>query len=329
MAVTFEKLMQSLKEKKYQPVYFLHGPEPFFIDQVTNYIADNVLTDSEKGFNQLVVYGKDTDVDTIIGAAKRYPLMSQYQVVIVKEAQQLKNLPELEKYLEKPVPTTILVLAHKYKSLDKRLKIYKLIEKNTVLFESKKLDEKKLPEWINAYLAQHGKKIKPQAALLMAEYLGSDLEQVTNALNKLVLAKNDDAPIDEKDIEVHVGISREYNVFELQNALGNRDIKKTSKILDYILSHPKVNPLPFILVVLYGYFTKVTAAQFGMSNLKALGVPDFFAKDYQRAVDNYKGKMKKIMQILQEYDLRSKGVNDVGTEEGELMKEMIFKILYV
>jgi DNA polymerase-3 subunit delta len=333
MAVTYEKLLQSLHEKKFAPVYFLHGPEPYFIDYITDYIANNALSESERGFNQVILYGKDTDANQILNASTRYPLMSNLQVVIVKEAQNLKNLAALESYFEKPVPTTILVFAHKYKSLDKRLKTTKIIEQNAVVFESKPLAENKVGEWAEKYLAQKGYKISARAAHLISEYIGSDLEKLVNALDKLMLAMDKDAIIGEEDIQTHVGISKEYNVFELTTALGSRDIPKITKLANYIVSTPKENPLPMILGVLYNYFSKVTAlyisARYDKEGMKALGIMEWFQKDYQKAAQTYGSKLKQVMKLLEQFDLRFKGVNDAGTEEAELVKELIFKIAYL
>jgi len=349
MAISYDKLLQSLKNKKFEPVYFLHGEETYFIDAITDYIEKNALTEAEKGFNQVVIYGKDTDADSIVATARRYPMMSEKQVVIVKEAQFLKGLggknnddgdekPDkkqslLEGYIEKPVPSTLLVIAYKYKTLDKRLKLYKLLDKNAVLFESAKVKENTVPEWITKYLEEKGKKITQKAALLLTEYIGNDLENIVNALEKLSIANNTEDAINEKDIEDNIGISREYNIFELTAAIGTKNKVKASKIIEYMGTHTKEHPLPMIMGFLYSYFSKIAAMQLKPGNqkeaLKAMGVMDWLQKEYTQAEQNYKGKLKPIMHILHEYDLRSKGVNDTGTGDAQLLKEMMYRIMYI
>ena len=349
MSITYDKLLQGLKARKFEPVYFLHGDEPYFIDSITDYIAENALTEGERGFNQVVMYGKDTDMDTIISACKRYPMMAERQVVIVKEAQFLKGLggknneeddekPDkkqsaLESYLEKPVPSTLLVIAYKYKTLDKRLKLYKLLDKNAVLLESPKVKENTVPDWITKYLAGKGKKITQKAALLLTEYIGNDLENIVNALEKLSIANNSDEAINEKDIEENIGISREYNIFELTAAIGAKNKVKASKIIEYMGTHTKEHPLPMVMGFLYSYFSKLAAMQLKPNNqkeaLKAMNVMDWLHREYLQAEQNYRGKFKTIMHILHEYDLRSKGVNDTGTPDAQLLKEMLYRIMYV
>jgi DNA polymerase-3 subunit delta len=332
-AITYEKLIQSLQEKKYQPVYFLHGTEPYFIDHVSDYIESKVLSDAEKGFNQSVLYGKDTDTNTILNAVTRYPLMSPVQVIIVKEAQDLKNLAGLEKYFEKPVPTTILVMCHKYKTLDKRLKAYKILEQNAVLFESKPIPEAKVPDWIEKYLERKGYKSTHKAAYLLTEYIGSDLEKLANALEKLTSAMDKGSIIDEKDVVDNIGVSREYNVFEITGALANKDIVKITKLVNYINQNTKEYPMPMMIGVLYNFFSKATSLYIGGKNdkdtLKALGIMEWVSKDFQKAAQSYGRKLIEIMKLIQTYDLRFKGVNDTGTDGTELFKELIFRIVYL
>lgn len=330
MSAEYNKLIKDLKAKKFAPVYFLHGEENYFIDAISDYIEANALSPSEQSFNQTILYGKDVDDKTIVNAAMRYPLMSQYQVILVKEAHQIKKWEAFENYFEKPVQTTILVICHKYKSLDKRLKAYKSLKAGpSVIFESKGIDEKKVPEWINEYLAEQGKKIKPAAANVLTEYIGNDLEKIANALDKLVSTKLGEEPIDENDIEQNVGISREYNVFELQKAMIYKDMLRLSKIVHVMSNNQKEHPLPMMIGFFYSFFSKVAAVQLKNSGAKDLGMNDWFMKDYQKASATYPGKVKNILKLLQEYDLRSKGVNDSGTDNGDLMKEMIYRIVYL
>ncbi len=329
MQADYLKLIASLKAKKFAPLYFLHGEENFFIDDIAQYIEENALSEGEKGFNQQILYGKDVDAATIRNAAMRYPLMSQYQVLIVKEAHLIKKWDDLEAYFEKPVESTILVICHKFGKLDKRIKAYKALEKGSgVLFESKKLEEKKVPEWIHQYLEVRNRQIKAQAADTLTEYLGNDLEKIANALDKIITTASAEKPIDEKDIEQNVGISREYNVFELQKALISKDMPALSKIIHYMSTHTKENPFPMMIGYFYGFFSKVAAVQIKHCTAKDLGINDWFFKDYLKASAAFPGKAKYIMTMLQEYDLRFKGVNDTGTAEGDLMKELLYKIIY-
>jgi DNA polymerase III subunit delta len=332
-AITYEKIVQSLQEKKFQPVYFLHGTEPYFIDYLSDYIEEHALNEAEKSFNQVVFYGKDTDVNTILNAVTRYPMMSQYQVVIVKEAQDLKNLAGLEKYFEKPVPTTILVMCHKYKSLDKRLKVTKILEQKAILFESKPIPEAKVPEWVEKYLERKGYKSTHKAGYLLAEYVGSNLEKLSNALEKITSALDKGSIVDEEDIKANVGISREYNIFELSTAIVNKDVEKVTKLVNYINDNPKEYAIQYMIVTLYNFFSKATAlymsGKYDKDTLRAVGIMEWASKDYQKAVQVFGKKLKEIMKLIQQYDLRSKGVNDTGTDSSELMKEMIFRILYL
>jgi DNA polymerase III subunit delta len=332
-AITYEKIVQSLQEKKFQPVYFLHGAEPYFIDYISDYIEEHALSEAEKSFNQVVLYGKDTDVNTILNAVTRYPMMCQYQVVIVKEAQDLKNLAGLEKYFDKPVPTTILVMCHKYKSLDKRLKVTKILEQKAVLFESKPIPETKVPEWVEKYLERKGYKSTHKAGYLLAEYVGSNLEKLSNALEKITSALDKGSIVDEEDIKANVGISREYNAFELSSAIVNKDVEKVTRLVNYINENPKDFPIQVMIVVLYNFFSKATALFMSGKNdkdtFRSLGIMEWLAKDFQKAVQVYGRKLKEIMKLIQQYDLRSKGVNDTGTAPEELMKELVFRILYL
>lgn len=333
MVVTFDKLLQSLKDRSFSPVYFLHGPEPYFIDIIADYVENHVLTEGEKGFNQVILYGRDIDANALLGACTRYPMMASHQVVIVKEAQDMKTLPQMEQYFEKPVPSTILVICHKYKSLDKRLKMAKVLEKNAVVMESQPLKESMIPGWINQYIGAAGYKMAPRTVNLLAEYTGAEIETLARNLDKLMLAAGDDKTITDQDIQTHVGISREYNVFELSKALAQKDTLKLTKIVNYMVSTPKENPLPVILAVLYGFYSKLTALQMGGSAnkdaMKALGIWPAAQQEYAEAFHNYKGRLPRAMQLLQEYDLRFKGVNDTGTDDGELLREMVFKLAYL
>lgn len=332
--MTFEQIIGDLKRKIYRPVYLLHGEEPYFIDRITGIIEDTVLTDTEKEFNQTVVYGRDADPGKIIDLARRFPMMANYQVVIVKEAQDIDKIENLQPYMEKPQPSTVLVLAYKYRKIDGRKGFAKSIEKAGAVFESKKLYDDKIPGWINAQVTGMGFSIRPDACQLLAEYLGSDLGRIINELEKLVINLPEGSAIDTGIIERNIGISKDYNIFELQNALGNRDIAKANRIINHFAANTKQNPMVVVLTVLYGYFMKLMIYhqlkdKSRENAASALSVNPFFVKDYVQAAQNYSfRRIRAIIGLLREYDLRVKGVNNGSTEEGELLRELIYKILH-
>lgn len=340
--MTAAEIIKDIKARKFKPVYLLHGEESYYIDQVTDYIEEKLLNDAEKGFNQTVLYGKDTDMSTVLGAAKRYPMMSDYQVVIVKEAQDLKwakeegNSKEAEfvlNYFEKPLPSTILVLAFKYANFDKRKKIYKAISKSGLIFQSDPVRDYKLVPWIEDFVKEKGYKIDQQASALMAEYLGTDLSKIANEIEKLMLNVSKEVTINTDLVQKNIGISKEYNVFELQKALAVRNVLKCNQIIDYFASNPKANPTVMVLANLGGYFTKLLKYHYVQNKANAasaLGVSPFFIKDYEVAARNYNtGKVFQVISLLREYDLKSKGLNSSGNvNDGELYKELIFKIIH-
>jgi len=332
--MTFEQLTGDIKRKIYRPVYLLHGEEPYFIDALTDLIEESVLTDVEKEFNQTVVYGRDTDPGRIIDMARRFPMMANYQVVIVREAQDIDKIENLQPYIEKPQPSTILVIAHKYKKIDMRKGLAKSAAKTGVVFESAKLYDNKIPAWINEQVRARGFSIRPDACQLLAEYLGADLGRIVNELEKLVISLTKEKEIDTALIERNIGISKDYNIFELQNALGARDIIKANRIINYFADNPKQNPMIVALTVLFGFFMKVMIYhqlqdKSEKNAASVLGVNPFFVKDFARAAQNYPfRRIRAIIGLLREYDLRLKGINNGSTEEGELMKELVYKILH-
>ena len=255
--MNFEAILSDLKAKKYQPVYFLMGEESYYIDYISNYITSEVLNDTEKEFNQTVLYAKDIDVQTVISTAKQFPFMGERMVVIVKEAQQLKKIEQLENYLNNPQESTILVFCHKYKSLDKRKSIYKTLSKKAVLFESKKLYDNQVPAWIVNYLSSKQYKIGHKASHLIAEYLGNDLDKVSNELDKLMIITPANSEITAESIETNIGISKDYNNFELTNALAKKDILKSNRIANFFAQNPKDNPLVVSVGVIFNFFQKV------------------------------------------------------------------------
>lgn len=332
--MNYEDILANLRKKIYHPIYFLMGEESYFIDQITEYISKNVLTEAEKGFNQHVLYGKDTDIDTIISNARRFPMMANHQVIIVKEAQNIKKIEDLEPYIEKPLTSTILVINYKYKSIDKRKSFAKKLAKGSVLFESKKIYDNQLPGWIDSYLASHQYSIMPQAAAMLAEYLGTDLSKVSNELNKLIISLPEGTKITPDHIEKNIGISKDYNIFELQNALGEKNVLKTNKIINYFAANPGSNPITRTISSLYYYYMKILTYHFLKDKSQnavaaALQVPPFFVRSYIAAAKVYNPKkLVEIMGILREYDMKSKGFGNVSTSAGDLQKEMIYRILH-
>jgi len=355
--MTYEQIITELKNKIYRPVYFLTGEEPYFIDLISDYIIDNALTADEKEFNLAVLYGKDVDAASIVDYAKRFPMMSDFQVVVIKEAQEIRNFvpggsdkdnddespklkntdikkTPLELYIDNPVPTTILVICYKYRKLDKRRAFYKALDKKGVVFESVKLYDNQVPAWINQYLRKKGYTLTPIAAQLLNDYLGADLSLIVNELSKLVINIPSGTQITEEHIEQNIGISKDYNTFELQNALGRRDIYKANQIAIHFASNPKEYPILKTIPVLFSYFSKLILIHCQQDKSReaierVLGVNPHFAGDYLEAARNYPGeKLYKIVGLMREYDLKSKGVENDSTPQGELLRELIFKILH-
>lgn len=334
MASTLDQILNDLKNKIYHPVYFLAGEESYFIDTISDYIEEHVLDDTEKEFNQTVLYGRDTDVLSLISTAKRFPMMANYQVVIVKEAQDIKNIEELQPYLDNPLVSTLLVLNYKYKKIDKRKSFFKSLDKKGVLFESKKVYDNQLGPWISRYVGDRGYTITPKATAMLTEFLGTELSKVVNEINKLIINIPEKAEINDLLVEKHIGISKDYNIFELQNAIGSRNIEKANRIVNYFAANPKENPLIKTIAILYGFFSKLLIyhqlKDKSRNNVAAaLSVGPYFVKDYQLAARNYNSrKLAGIISNLREYDLKSKGVNNLSATDGELLKELMFKILH-
>ncbi len=328
------KIISQLKKKIYYPVYLLHGDEPYFIDKISDYIEDHVLDESEKAFNQTVVYGKDTEPYQLISLLKEYPVGAPYKVVLVKEAQDIKDIENLENYLEKPVPTSILALCFKHKKVDKRKKFYLNVKKKGVVFESKPVYENKVPDWINEYVQSQGYTITNKSVSLLAEYLGNNLGKITNEIHKLLINIPKDKQIDENDIEKNIGISKDFNVFELQDALGNKDIIKSNRIINYFAANEKEHHAIKVIAMLYGFFHKLFLYHFLEDKSKnaaasKLGIPPFYVNKYAAASRKYPTrKLSDIMHYLRVYDLKAKGLDNDSTSSGELLKELTFKILH-
>ena len=333
---TYEEIARDLKNRIYKPVYYLMGEESYYIDRISEYIAQTVLNENEKEFNQTILYGADTDIATIINAAKRYPMMSKYQVVIVKEAQGVKNIDELSYYLQKPLESTILVLCHKHGVLDRRKKLAAEIEKVGVLFESKKIKDTQLAGFITSYLKRKSIEIEPKASEMMAEFVGTDLSRMAGELEKLIITlPKGQKRITPEQIEQNIGISKDYNNYELRNALIIKDVFKANQIIKYFEENPKTNPLQMTLSVLFNFFSNLMLAYYapekseqGIAAQLGLKSP-WQSKDYLAAMRKYSEVM--VMQIIGEIrycDAKSKGVGNSSLGDGELLRELVYKILH-
>lgn len=330
----YEEIVRDLKKGQFASVYFLMGDEPYFIDRIVDYIGKYALPDDQKEFNQTIMYGKDADITTIDHAARRYPMMAPRQVVIVKEAQQIKKINELVHYVANPASTTILVISYKYKSLDKRTKLYTTLKKNAVLLESKKLYDDKIPDWITGFMKKKGFPIDVKATMMLNEYLGNDLSKIANELQKLTIPLEKGTKVMPEHIERNIGISKDYNNFELQDAVGNRDVFKANRIADYFGKNPKTNPPILTVITLFNYFSKLlllkTLKDKSSRNVASkLKINPFFVKKYQIAEKKYSGtKVVDNIGLLREYDLKLKGVENVSSPDGELLKELLYKIMH-
>lgn len=329
-----KQIVSDIREGTIRPIYFLMGEEPYFIDKLAEFIGDAILTEEEKGFNQMVLYGKDTALDEILAIAKRYPMMAERQVVIVKEAQHLsRTIEDLSSYADNPQLSTVLVLCYKYKKIDKRKKLHKALRKHAVVFESKKLYENQVSEWIRTLLKGKGYSISHKAAILLVEYLGTDLSRISNEIDKLLLILPAASEISPADIEEHIGISKDYNNFELKKAIGERDIRKAARIVHYFSENPKENPFVVTVTLLHNFFSQLLQYH-GLSDHSpknvagALHINPYFVSEYQTAARNY--PMKKVSQIiseLREMDLKGKGVGAGNISHADLLKELLVKIL--
>lgn len=335
MAATFEGIMADLKNRIYKPVYFLAGEEPYYIDIITEYIEEKVLPEAEKAFNQMVLYGDDTTVPSVIETSRRFPMMANHQVIIVKEAQNLKKIEELALYIEKPLHSTILVINYKYKSLDKRTKIYKILDTNSVYYESSRLRDYQVPQWIERYLMARGVKTDPSAGAMLTEYLGTDLHKIANELEKLLITLPEGKPLITTDlIEKNIGISKDFNNFELQKAIGEKNIFRANMIVQYFSNNPKDNPVNVTIASLFSFFSKLLTYHYLTDKSKnnvaaALKINPFFVKDYEITAAKYSArKTVEVIALLRTYDLKSKGFGDLSSTSGDLLKELVFKILH-
>lgn len=334
--LTYLDIMTDLRNGLYKPVYYLMGEEDYFIDLIADFIEENVLSETEKGFNQTVMYGADVDIATIINSAKRYPMMSDYQVIIVREAQNVKNMEELVYYIQKPLKSTILVLCHKHGTLDKRKKLAAEIQKVGVLYESKRLKDYQLPDFITSYLRQQKIDIEPKAASMMADFVGTDLSRMVGELEKLIITlPKDQRSITPLQIEQNIGISKDYNNFELRNAIIQKNVEKANRIIKHFAENPKTNPIQLTLIVLFNFFSNLMLAYYAPVKsdegvAAQLGLRSSWqAKEYVTAMRAYSGvKVMQIISDIRTYDARSKGVDNSSVTDAELLKELVYRILH-
>jgi DNA polymerase-3 subunit delta len=329
-----EKIIADWKKKQFKPIYWLEGEEPFFIDQVVDYAEHQILSEAEAGFNLTIFYGKDAEWASVVNACMRYPMFAERQVVILKEAQQMRDLEKLEGYIENPLPSTIFIVSHKEKKVDGRGKLAKLLKLKGEVFSTKKMYESQIPEWANNMVQQHGLTISQKALYLLAEHIGNDLSRIQNEIEKLAVNLGTRKNITEDDIENYIGVSKEFNVFELQTAIAQKNLSKAIRIIQYFEANPKAGPIQMILPALYNFFSKVYMI-FSVNNpdektvASALGVNPYFVKDYLGAAKRYDYQgVEKILLLLHQYNLRGIGVNDGNTSDAGLMKEMAVKMMY-
>ncbi|MEM7572040.1 MAG: DNA polymerase III subunit delta [Bacteroidota bacterium] len=338
--MSFDQILKAVKAKDFAPVYLLHGPEAYFIDQIEAAIEAHALQEQERAFNQTIIYGKEADHLQVVDAARRFPMMAERQLIILREAKDMRSLQQLVSYVEKPAATTVLVISHKHKKLNGNSKLAKALKANGVVFEAKPLYDNQVPDWIRARLKQKGYSIEPSAAELLGEFLGTSLSKITNELDKLLINLPKGTQVTTQVVEDQVGISKDFNVFELQQALGSRNTVKAFRIVQYFTANPKAGPLPMILGSLYNYFSKVLI----LLEMRAKQAPEkevlsalklrsnYFLREYNLAARNYnRAKATAVFALLHEYDLKSKGVGAVSAvrENGALLKELVYRILNV
>jgi len=330
--MSYDSILKDLKDKKYKPFYWLEGEEDFYIDRMAAHLEADILTEVEKQFNLIVFYGKDADWVAVINACRRYPMFAERQVVMLKEAQTMKDLEKLEPYFEHPLSSTLLVVTHKWGKLDGRIRLAKLVKEKGDLLSTRKLPDRDIPVWVEQYMAEKGSSISGKAIILLVDHIGNELSRIAGELDKLLLNIPAGKLVDEQDVETYVGISKEYNVFELQKALGSRDMGKAIRIISYFQANPRAEPPQKILPVLYAFFNKVylfqhVRARGEKEQAAELGINPFFIRDYAVAARNYgKSGTEKALLLLHEYNLRNIGIGN-DTRPEELMKEMVFRMV--
>ena len=328
-----EKIISEWKKNKFKPVYWLEGEEDYYIDRVVDHAEHHILDESQAGFNLTVFYGRDADWASVVNACRRYPMFAEFQVVLLKEAQQMKDIDKLEGYIENPLPSTLFVVAYKGKSYDKRTKLYKLLKSNAEIFSSEKIRDYKLAEWIGELVQAKGFKMNSKAISLVEEHIGNDLSRIANEIDKLALNLKDRKEITEDDIEQYIGISKEYNVFELQAAIAKKDLARAITIIQYFEGNPKAGPIQMVLPALYASFSKVYTV-FGMNDRSEAALkPHFYfnavaVKNALETINNYGYEgIERILLLLHQYNLKGVGIDNAGTSDASLMKEMVVKMI--
>jgi DNA polymerase III subunit delta len=331
--LSVDKILNDWKKKTFKPIYWLEGEEEYYINKLVDYAEHSILPESEAGFNLTVFYGKDADWAALLNACRRYPMFAERQVVILKEAQQMRELDRLEPYIQNPLSSTVFVVSYKEKKLDGRSKLAKLLKEKAELLTTKKMYDNQLPEWTSELVKSKGFTISNKALVLLVDHTGNDLSRIDNEIDKLLINLGIRKNITEDDIEQFVGISKEYNVFELQDALAKKDLGKALLIIQYFGSNPKAAPIQLVLPALYNFLSKVYML-FGLVGqdekflATSIGVNPFFIKDYILAAKNYNSEgIEAALLLLHEYNLKSIGINSVAMEESSLLKEMIFKMM--
>ncbi len=330
------ELLDQIKSGKIAPVYLLSGDESFYIDLISDYFEKEFLSEEEKGFNQTVLYGKEAVPSEVLETARRFPMMAEHQVIILKEARHISKFSEFESYFKSPTPSTVLVVCMKDKKLDKRTTAYKAAKNNkdVVILETKKLYDNQIPEWVSAYAKTQGYQVSPKAAMMISEHIGNDLGRIAGEINKLKINLPEGSQIDDKVVDEYIGISKDYNVFELTNALNAKDHARAQKIAYYFGQNPKQHPFVMTIGALYGNFSKLLAIHYLKDKhpghvAKTLKVNPYFAKDYVKASASYSPrKLVSIIDLLREFDLKSKGVGNTSANEADLLKELCFRIVY-
>lgn len=331
--MALEKILVDLKKGNYKPVYWLEGEEEFFIDQVIDYAEKSILSESEASFNLTIFYGRDTSWPDLLNACRKYPMFLDKQVVILKEAQTMKDIDKLEAYVEKPLASTLLFVAYKGKKIDGRTKLAKLLKDKSVLLTTKKKYDNELPEWTSDLIKSKGYSITNKALFLLIDHIGNDLSRLNNEINKLILNLQGRKSITEDDVETFVGISKDFNVFELQQAIASKDLYKAIHIIQYFESNPKAAPIQLIFPSLYNFFSKVhmiysVPSRDEKSVAAAIGVHSYFVRDYlQTAMKFSSQEIEKVLLLLHQYNLKGIGINDVGSTDAMLLKEMAVKMI--
>lgn len=331
--MSYEKIISEWEKKVFKPVYWLEGEEEFFINKVMDYAEHHILNEAESGFNLSVFYGKDADWTQVVNACMRYPMLATRQVVLLKEGQQMRDIEKLESYIVKPLTSTVFVVSYKDKKLDGRTKFAKMVKEKGVLLSTKKLYDNQLPQWVEDIVHQKGLEISRKATMLIVDHIGNDLSRIENEIDKLSVNLGKRKNITEDDIETYIGISKEFNVFEFQQAVAEKNLNRCLQIISYFEANPKAAPVQLVLPSLYSFFSKIfmihgLSARDDKSVSAALGVNPFFVKDYQSAATRYTyPETEKVILLLHQYNLRAIGVNDAGTNHGSLLKEMVFKII--